>query len=141
MDAPAPPGKSEARRQTGRREKLTGLAEDNCGQHFAQACTHPATRTERLPDGSWHYARLTCAICGRFLRWLPRPETIERQKLNAFKLAKLAMCEGLSNGSAILFAAWAKKSISRQSNWRSSLSSSRSIWRPKRHERPRCLNG
>jgi hypothetical protein len=96
MDAPAPPGKSAARRQTGRREKLTGLPEDKAGSGFAQGCTHPATRTERLPDGSWHYAWLTCVACGRFLRWLPRPETIERERVNAFKLAKLAMCEGLS---------------------------------------------
>jgi hypothetical protein len=97
MDAAAPPGKSEARRQTGRREKLTELAEDTCGQHFTQACTHSATRTERLPDCHRHYARLTCAICGRFLRWLPRPETVQRQRLNAFRLARLAMHPGLSD--------------------------------------------
>jgi hypothetical protein len=96
MDATARPGKSEARRQTGRREKLTELAEDTCGQHFTQACTHSVTRTERLPGCHRHYARLTCALCGRFLRWLPKPETVERQKLNAFRLARLGMCEGLS---------------------------------------------
>jgi len=97
MDAPAPPGKSEARRQTGRREKLTGLPEDKAGSGFAQGCTHPATRTERLPDGSWHYARLTCVACGRFLRWLPKPQTIERRTLNSFRLARLAMCPDLSD--------------------------------------------
>ena len=62
-----------------------------------QACEHRATVTERLPDTHRHYARLTCAVCGRFLRWLLRPETIERQRLNAFRLAKLAMHPGLSD--------------------------------------------
>ena len=77
--------------------KLTGLHEHNCGHSFAQACGHPVTRTERLPDGSPHHARLTCAICGRFLRWLPKPETLARQRVNAFNLAKLAMHPGLSD--------------------------------------------
>ena len=40
MDAPAPLGKSEARRQTGRREKLTRLALDNSGSGFAQGFAH-----------------------------------------------------------------------------------------------------
>jgi hypothetical protein len=61
-----------------------------------QACTRSVTRTERLPDCHRHYARLTCALCGRHLRWLPRPETIEREQVNAFRLARLGMCEGLS---------------------------------------------
>jgi hypothetical protein len=56
-----------------------------------QFCPHTATHTTRLPDRHQHYAVLTCAICGKHLRWLPRPETIARQKLNAFKLARLAM--------------------------------------------------
>jgi hypothetical protein len=50
-----------------------------------------------MPEGSLHYARLSCAICGRFLRWLPRPETIERQRVSAFRLARLAMCSLLSD--------------------------------------------
>jgi hypothetical protein len=91
-----PPGKATAALAKRRREKLTGLAEDNCGHSFAQPCGHRATRTERLPDGHVHHSRLTCAVCGRHLRWLPRPETIERQRLNAFRLAKLTMHSGLS---------------------------------------------
>ena len=62
-----------------------------------QACTHPATRTERLPDSHLHHSRLTCVVCGKHLRWLPRPETIERQRLSAFRLSKLAMRPDLSN--------------------------------------------
>jgi hypothetical protein len=91
-----PPRNADAGLAKRRREKLTGLTEDKAGSGFAQGCTHPATRTERLPDGSRHYARLTCALCGRHLRWLPRPETIERERVNAFKFTRLAMCEGLS---------------------------------------------
>ena len=92
-----PPGNANAALAKRRREKLTGLPEDKAGSGFAQGCTHPATRTERLPDGSRHYARLTCAVCGRFLRWLPRPETIERERIDSFRLAKLSMHPGLSD--------------------------------------------
>jgi hypothetical protein len=72
-----------------------GWAETTAARAPYQARAHSVTRTERLPDSHRHYARLTCAVCGRFLRWLPRPATVERQKLNAFKLAKLAMCDRL----------------------------------------------
>jgi hypothetical protein len=46
---------------------LSELATDNSGHAKAQVCRHEATRTgtERLPDGFPHYARLTCALCGR----------------------------------------------------------------------------
>jgi hypothetical protein len=77
--------------------KLTGLPQSNSGVAIAQhVCRHGTTRVELMPQGYKHYAMETCALCRRFLRWLPRPETIERERVNAFKLAKLAMCEGLS---------------------------------------------
>jgi hypothetical protein len=77
--------------------KLTGLPQSNSGGAISQhVCRHGATRLERLPANYPHYAREVCARCGRFLRWLPRPETVERRTLNAFKLARLAMCETLS---------------------------------------------
>ena len=91
-----PPGNANAALAKRRREKLTGLPEDKAGSGFAQGCTHPVTRTERLSDCHQHYARLRWGVCGRYLRWLPQPETIEGQKLNAFKLAKLAMCDRLN---------------------------------------------
>ena len=72
------------------------LPETTAARAPMQACEHRATVTERPPDTHRHYARLTCALCGRFLRWLPRPETIERQKLNGFRIAKLTMQEGLT---------------------------------------------
>jgi hypothetical protein len=78
-------------------QKLTGLPQSNSGVAIAQhVCRHGTTRVELMPQGHMHHARVICALCGRFLRWLPRPETIERERVNAFKLAKLAMCEGLS---------------------------------------------
>jgi hypothetical protein len=92
----SPPGNANAALAKRRRENLTGLALDNSGSGFTQPCAHPVTRTERLPDGSPHFARLTCALCNRHLRWLPRPETVERERVNAFRLARLAMCEGLN---------------------------------------------
>jgi hypothetical protein len=60
------------------------------------ACVHSATVTKRMPEGHTHYAVRRCADCGAFLRWLPKPETIERRQLNAIKLAKLQMCHGLT---------------------------------------------
>jgi hypothetical protein len=60
-------------------------------------CRHVATRTERFPGGKPHYAHEVCKTCGRHVRWFPKPATIERRKLNAFKLARLLMAEGLSD--------------------------------------------
>ena len=68
------------------------------GNAFPQGvCKHEVTRTARLPDNHVHYAQLLCALCGVHLRWLPRPETIARRRVNAFSLAKLAMTPGLSH--------------------------------------------
>ena len=60
-------------------------------------CTHSKTVTERLPSTSQHYAKLKCADCGAFLKFLPRPENIERRKLIGYRLAKLQMCDGLNS--------------------------------------------
>jgi hypothetical protein len=76
--------------------KLTGLSEDTSLGEFAQRCTHPVARTERFPGGVPHYAHEVCATCGCHVRWFPKPATIERRRLNSFKLAKLGMCAGLS---------------------------------------------
>ena len=77
--------------------KLTGLPQSNSGGAITQhVCRHGATRTERLPANYPHYAREVCATCGCWLRWVSKPETVERRTLNSFRLARLAMCEGLS---------------------------------------------
>ena len=94
---PAPPEKGNAALRGAAISKLTGLAEGNSGSGFTQACAHSATLTERLPDSHPHFARLTCAVCGKHLRWLPRPSTLARQRVNAFRLSKLAMHPGLSD--------------------------------------------
>jgi hypothetical protein len=60
-------------------------------------CAHNQTTTELLPQGSKHYAKLRCATCGEHLRFLPKPENVERRKLNGFRLAKLQMCPGLNS--------------------------------------------
>jgi len=52
-------------------------------------CAPPITRID-LANGI-HHAKEVCGVCGRFLRRLPQPKTMERQKLTAFRLAKLAM--------------------------------------------------
>jgi len=49
-----------------------------------------------MPEGHVHYAAESCVVCGRHIRWLPRPETIERRRLNGFRVARLVMCERLT---------------------------------------------
>jgi hypothetical protein len=44
-----------------------------------------------------HHAQITCPKCGAFVQWAPKPETIERQKATAFRLAKLAMVADLTD--------------------------------------------
>ena len=84
-----PPGNANAALAKGRREKLT----DWRAYH---ACSHSATITGRTPQGHAHYAAEYCAACGAFIRWLPKPQSVERRRLNGLKLAKLGMCSGLN---------------------------------------------
>ena len=96
MDGP-PPGNGEGPRGSGPTpEELTRRGEDKSVFCVAQPCTHPVTCTERFPGGVPHYSHEVCAMCGRHVRWFPKPQTIERRRLNAFRLAKLAMCSSLS---------------------------------------------
>jgi hypothetical protein len=62
----------------------------------APRCAHAATRNVILPAESRHYARLECAECGAFLKFLPKPENLERRQFNGFRLAKLQMCPSLN---------------------------------------------
>jgi hypothetical protein len=59
-------------------------------------CAHTSTTTKLLPKESRHHARLECSDCGAFLKFVPRPENVEKRKLNRFRLAKLQMCSGLN---------------------------------------------
>jgi hypothetical protein len=63
----------------------------------ALQCAHNATRTVMLPAKSRHHSRLECATCGAFLKFLPRPENVERRQLNRYRLAKLQMYPGLNS--------------------------------------------
>ena len=72
----------------------TALKTDDAAGYAA--CPHAATVTERMPEVHTHYAAERCEHCGRFLRWLPRPENVERRKLSRFRLSKLAVCSSLS---------------------------------------------
>ena len=92
------PEKEEGALRDAPTPKLTGLPQSNSGVAIAQhVCRHGTTRVELMPQGHMHHARVICAVCGCHLRWLPKPGTIERQKLNAFKLARLAMRADLSD--------------------------------------------
>jgi hypothetical protein len=60
------------------------------------ACVDSATVIKRMPEGHTHYAVERCVDCGRHLRWMPRPENVERRRLNAIYLARLALCKTLN---------------------------------------------
>lgn len=64
------------------------------------SCGHFTTRVEVMPDGHTHHAREVCVHCGAFTRWLPRPETVERRRLNGYRLARLGMCPSLNRWEA-----------------------------------------
>src|SRR5215472_2044657 len=60
-------------------------------------CEHEATRIVMEPPNSVHHAREICENCGRVLRWLPKPATIQQQQLNSYRIAKLALSQSLSS--------------------------------------------
>lgn len=59
-------------------------------------CLHDATRIELMPPGHVHHGREICTDCDRVLRWIPKPRTVVRRRFNAYRLVKLALCDGLS---------------------------------------------
>lgn len=42
-----------------------------------------------------HHAKLVCSQCGKFLGWLPKPETVKRRHDNAAILTALALIPNL----------------------------------------------
>src|SRR5262245_39496676 len=62
-----------------------------------QVCEHLERHVEILPRGSLHHAKEFCRRCGRFLRFLPKPSTVERQRLNSFRVTRLAMSDSLTD--------------------------------------------
>lgn len=53
-------------------------------------CPHLRTNIIPTPE-TIHHAKECCADCGRFLRWLPKPETLERVKQNQEHLRQLEL--------------------------------------------------
>jgi hypothetical protein len=95
MNALAPPKRSAPAREIAGAAKLR-LIRTYHDRNASQGCQYARTVTEQMPRGHVHYTRKVCEACGTFIRWLPKPETVERQRLNAFRLARLAMQERLS---------------------------------------------
>ena len=61
-----------------------------------RSCSHSATHIEFCAPGFVHYARVICDRCGRFVDWLPRPSTLMRRKMMAYRLGLLARAARLS---------------------------------------------
>jgi hypothetical protein len=98
MSGPAPPPpKREGALLQAPIPKLTGLPQSKSSFAQRQACRYGTTRVEQMPKGYFHHAALRSAFCSVFLGWAPKPSTVARRRLNACMLAKLAMCEGLSD--------------------------------------------
>ena len=78
-----PPGNASAPLAKGRHAELNG-------ERDYHPCSHSATFTEFLPAGRFHYAEEVCATCRRHVKWIPRPENIERRRHFALQLEQLA---------------------------------------------------
>lgn len=57
-----------------------------------QTCIPVFTATPELK----HHGKETCSACGRFIRWVPKPQNVERQQQNGQKLVALRNTDGLS---------------------------------------------
>jgi hypothetical protein len=84
-----PPGKREGALLQAPIPKLTGALE-------YRACPHSSTYIEPTL-GYIHHGAVRCAACRKFMGWVAKPQTLERRRLNSFKLAKLAMVDALSD--------------------------------------------
>ena len=51
-------------------------------------CDHTEIKFVPTPELT-HYGKHLCASCGKFIGWVPKPETIEKAKENAGKIAFL----------------------------------------------------
>jgi hypothetical protein len=72
-------------------------------------CPHNITQTVELPTGSVHFARMECATCGAFIKYVPRPENVERRKLIGEQIARLAVHPGLSEWQKQFIASIARR--------------------------------
>ncbi len=77
----------------------TAPSEPDLREDAPQACGcqhRNKVRRRMLPSESPHFAKEVCSDCGKLLRWVEKPETVDRQRLNSFRVAKLSMCDSLS---------------------------------------------
>jgi hypothetical protein len=78
-------------------QKPPEWASNKSDQAKAQACEHGATFVDQ-PRGHPNREALWCAHCGVFLRWMPKKaRSVERHRLNASRIAKLAMHPDLND--------------------------------------------
>ena len=85
---------------------------------FGERCTHDHTEVVPTKRGP-HYAQLRCKDCNSFLKWLPKPETLEQEKRNKEVLTSLAKLDNLyeSEREFIRDMAGTKKLSPRQQEW------------------------
>lgn len=57
-------------------------------QSLNSNCEHRNVTFTATPELT-HHGKETCVDCGKFLRWVPKPESLERAKENAGKIALL----------------------------------------------------
>jgi hypothetical protein len=109
-----PSGNANAVLAKRRREKLTGLWQNNSRSAITQhdVCAHKFTVTQQERPGGTHYSREVCIQCGAFIRWLPKPVNVGRRKVNGFRLTKLMMRDDLDPWSRNFL-----KSLARQKHF------------------------
>jgi hypothetical protein len=98
MNRARDPGQKEGIAPAKKRSQKTEQRQFFPSAHGCQVlCPHDTTELEFLPTGGKHYAKLRCADCHAFLKFVPDPKNIERRRLNGYRLAKLQMCNGLDS--------------------------------------------
>jgi hypothetical protein len=97
MNAHAPPVKPKRGGHFGTTPNCFGRLDDTAIVCSSQTwCEHANTRVEQLAEGP-HHAKEICSDCGRVLRWIAKPATVERHRLNGIRLARLGMCDRLTH--------------------------------------------
>jgi hypothetical protein len=66
------------------------------GASAHHVCRESPSFVQYMGSEHQHYAKCVYALCGRFIRWLPRRESVERRKLSVAMLRKLLATESLT---------------------------------------------
>lgn len=62
---------------------------------FFQDCDHRHKAVVPEKRSSVHFAKQICSDCKKFLKWIPKPETLHRRMLNAETLTSLSKRDDL----------------------------------------------